>query len=330
MLAPLSWHRLATSLTLVSVAIYSAATPDMPAGAAGPPTAASDAVDAETVTYMVLLLRDPATRSELKLSPQQASSFDALIAKVEYPLFLLRDLPAKERDPKLKPIQDALHQELTAVLNVSQRSRLGQLIFQARGTAAITSADTIARLALSEIQIKRIAKVRLAAKSEIETASTIDAAATGKDKRLAHSKRSNQEYEAIIAVLNDRQRAMLSGLIGDGFDFSNLKWVATTAPEFRNVETWINSEPVKLRELRGKVVIVHFWAFDCINCIRNLPHYQQWHDKFSADEVTVIGVQTPETERERTRRQPAKTSRQPWHQISSCARRKCGQLARLG
>lgn len=73
------------------------------------------------------------------------------------------------------------------------------------------------------------------------------------------------------------------------------------APELekRAESDWINSKPLRLTDLRGKVVVVHFWAFGCINCIRNQPHYRDWHERFAKQDVTMIGIHTPETEHER-------------------------------
>jgi peroxiredoxin len=73
------------------------------------------------------------------------------------------------------------------------------------------------------------------------------------------------------------------------------------APELeeRPAEEWINSKPLKLADLRGQVVVLHFWTFGCINCIHNQPHYKSWHEKFSEKGVTIIGVHTPETDGER-------------------------------
>lgn len=73
------------------------------------------------------------------------------------------------------------------------------------------------------------------------------------------------------------------------------------APELeeRPAEEWINSPPLELAELRGQVVVLHFWTFGCINCIRNQPHYKSWHEKYSKRGVTVIGVHTPESVGER-------------------------------
>jgi peroxiredoxin len=71
----------------------------------------------------------------------------------------------------------------------------------------------------------------------------------------------------------------------------------TPAPEFVR-GTWLNTskgQPLQLADRRGKVTIVHFWTFGCINCKHNLPIYSRWQKQFEKREVAIIGVHTPET-----------------------------------
>ena len=72
------------------------------------------------------------------------------------------------------------------------------------------------------------------------------------------------------------------------------------APELeeRPEEEWINSKPLKLSELRGQVVVLHFWTFGCENCQHNYPALKAWQEKYAENGVTIIGVHTPETPRE--------------------------------
>jgi peroxiredoxin len=70
------------------------------------------------------------------------------------------------------------------------------------------------------------------------------------------------------------------------------------APEFVEGSQWLQSEPLKLAGLRGQVVVVHFWTFDCINCIHNYPAYRAWQERFGGKGATIIGVHTPEFEYE--------------------------------
>ncbi|MCB0181368.1 MAG: redoxin domain-containing protein [Anaerolineae bacterium] len=65
-------------------------------------------------------------------------------------------------------------------------------------------------------------------------------------------------------------------------------------PPDLNNEVWLNSDPLKLADLHGKVVIVEFWTFGCINCIHVIPSLREWHTKYADDGLVIIGVHTPE------------------------------------
>lgn len=64
------------------------------------------------------------------------------------------------------------------------------------------------------------------------------------------------------------------------------------APEIGRV--WLNSPSLSFRQLRGRVVLVDFWDYTCVNCIRTLPYVQAWHERYRDKGLTVIGVHTPE------------------------------------
>ena len=70
--------------------------------------------------------------------------------------------------------------------------------------------------------------------------------------------------------------------------------VGEQAPEFTGVDGWLNSTPLTMAGLRGKVVLVDFWTYSCINCIRTLPYVEGWYRKYAADGLVVVGVHTPE------------------------------------
>ena len=69
---------------------------------------------------------------------------------------------------------------------------------------------------------------------------------------------------------------------------------AGLAPELHGTQRWFNSKPLTLRSLRGRVVLIDFWTYTCINCIRTLPYVKSWDSKYRDDGLTVIGVHTPE------------------------------------
>jgi cytochrome c biogenesis protein CcdA/thiol-disulfide isomerase/thioredoxin len=66
------------------------------------------------------------------------------------------------------------------------------------------------------------------------------------------------------------------------------------APEFRDTQRWFNSPPLTMKSLRGRVVLVDFWTYTCINCLRTLPYVRAWDERYRADGLTVVGVHTPE------------------------------------
>lgn len=72
-----------------------------------------------------------------------------------------------------------------------------------------------------------------------------------------------------------------------------------TAPEIIAGGKWFNSSPLTLQGLRGKVVLVDFWTYTCINCIRTLPYLHNWNEKYKNDGLVIIGVHSPEFEFEK-------------------------------
>ena len=75
--------------------------------------------------------------------------------------------------------------------------------------------------------------------------------------------------------------------------------IGNCAPEFAGTQEWINSEPLSMESLRGKVVLIDFWTYSCINCIRTLPFLRQWHDRYADEGLVIVGVHTPEFEFEK-------------------------------
>lgn len=71
------------------------------------------------------------------------------------------------------------------------------------------------------------------------------------------------------------------------------------APEFVGIEKWLGSDPLTIESLKGKVVLVDFWTYTCINCIRTLPYVTGWYEKYKDAGFIVVGVHTPEFEFEK-------------------------------
>ncbi|MEE6175583.1 cytochrome c biogenesis protein DipZ [Mycobacterium sp. 050134] len=66
------------------------------------------------------------------------------------------------------------------------------------------------------------------------------------------------------------------------------------APPITGITQWLNTPPIEPASLRGKVVLIDFWAYSCINCQRAIPHVVDWYNRYRDDGLVVIGVHTPE------------------------------------
>ncbi len=74
----------------------------------------------------------------------------------------------------------------------------------------------------------------------------------------------------------------------------------TAAPDFVGLGNWFNSAPLKLADLRGKVVLVNFWTYGCVNCVNTLPHVTGLYAKYRDRGLVVVGIHTPEFPFERS------------------------------
>jgi len=86
----------------------------------------------------------------------------------------------------------------------------------------------------------------------------------------------------------------LFGMMSVFLNFSSLSFANTSpAPDIIS-PAWINSVPLKMEDLRGKVVMVEFWTFGCWNCRNIEPYVKEWHDKYAKQGLVVIAVHSPE------------------------------------
>jgi cytochrome c biogenesis protein CcdA/thiol-disulfide isomerase/thioredoxin len=93
-------------------------------------------------------------------------------------------------------------------------------------------------------------------------------------------------------LVND-QNAQLSNCSNGGSELES----CGTAPDITGITKWLNTAnaaPIDLKSLRGKVVLIDFWAYSCINCQRAIPHVVGWYDAYKDKGLEVIGVHTPE------------------------------------
>ncbi len=94
--------------------------------------------------------------------------------------------------------------------------------------------------------------------------------------------------ERRLAKLRGRSRFEAHAAVGDRLP------VLGVAPDFKGNARWFNSEKLSLADLRGRVVLVDFWTYTCINCIRTFPYLRAWDAAYRSRGLTIVGVHTPE------------------------------------
>ncbi|EMI16175.1 Redoxin domain-containing protein [Rhodopirellula maiorica SM1] len=267
------------------------------------PLAAETKRDSINVPPVLLqMIRDSAIQAELNLSEDQIASLRETLVKVDGPWFRSRNLPSAEQRPIVDQLTQALASRLDTILDPSQASRLDQLVSQALGTRMVLREKVQASLQINEAQMQSL--VETFAHTDARSLELQQAMAAGEktadevNKTLADLKAA--ERESLLEILTNIQRSKIGALTGKPFDFASIKRTFPLAPELRSDGAkWLDGTPVTLQQYRGKVVAVHFYAFQCINCKRNLPHYTAWHDDYADDGLVVIGIQTPELSSER-------------------------------
>ncbi len=246
---------------------------------------AVNGVLAETPTMVQLrgplqLIYAPEVQTELGLDAGQIQTVNAGLDQLDWQLWQMRDLPAEKIGaPVLSQSREA-RAVIERILRPGQLARFDQLLLRLAGWHRLQLPSVVQKLELDGGQQQKYDQFIASA----------DKLADRSFQNLAR-----QEFEWIRANLTVGQRQKLSQLVGRPFDFAKATIREAKAPEFRDVDAWINSPPLSLAALRGKVVVVNFWTFGCINCIHNLPHYRNWYASFPRDQVVQIGIHTPET-----------------------------------
>ncbi|MCC9641317.1 redoxin domain-containing protein [Rhodopirellula sp. JC740] len=274
-------------------------------GLPGDVSTVNAAEDTETPAqpYVLQMIRDDSVHAELQLSTEQVDQVYEALAEVDPRWWVNRIAPQPQQQNEIRELTSLLKQRLSGVLNADQMKRLNQLEKQAAGTRFVVLPDAAETLGLSETQVTRLKETfaktdEEVAKLQKQVASKeIEASDAAKDVAAIQSR----ERQSLVSQLSRDQQVKVGSMLGKTFDFSKVKRTYPRAPEFvLEGAQWIQGEPVRMEDLRGKVVAVYFYAFQCINCQRNFPHYEGWHQDLADEGLVVIGIQTPETSAERS------------------------------
>lgn len=256
----------------------------------------------EAPPALLQMIRDDSIHEELNLNSQQIEQVLQSLAKVDPPWFRSRNLPAGRVGPEIDRLSQVLWTDLSSILTSDQFSRLEQLHRQAFGNRMLVRPEIVEALGIEPSMVRRLSAGLDRTDSEVaKMREKIDTGELAADEAgQAIEQFYVDQFSELTAELTAEQRQRLAELIGEPFAFSQVTRRYPLAPPLQTEGVkWIQNGPLSLDQLKGKVVAVHFYAYQCINCQRNFPHYQRWHQDYADDGLVVIGIQTPETSAER-------------------------------
>lgn len=252
---------------------------------------------------LLQMIRDDAVQKELRLNDQQKTKVLSVLRSVDGPWFRSRNLKVSARDREISKLVGLLDAQLQDFLTESQQQRLLQLRCQALGTRMLLRSDVVSKLELTKQQVETLTS---AFRETDNAVSQLPKAGSSNEQ----NKLKQRELALVKEELTEVQERRLSDFTGAAFDFGTVRRTYPLAPELSLEDAqWIQGKPIKLNDLQGKVVAIHFYAFQCINCQRNLPHYNAWMNDYADRDFVVIGIQTPETAAERNRDQVASAAK---------------------
>lgn len=283
----------AVYLTLIAVVLTSTAN-------AAQPGSVSKEFRSLVPRQTMPLLHTPEIHQELKFNKTQVAELESLFFEIDSSWFQSRNLADEKQQPILDSIDQRVHKWLAEHTTKEQRERLSQIELQAQNVRMLLRKDLADQLKLESSQQSRfaeLARATVTAQAALQTA--LNQGESNDDLQSKATAAAKAEQDAVKKVLKPEQQKRLAQFIGEPFELSKLNRIYPMAPEFLPATNWVNSKPLTLKELRGKVVLVHFYAFQCHNCHANFEIYRRWHDELRSKGVEIVGIQTPETAQER-------------------------------
>ena len=244
---------------------------------------------------LLKLIHTPEVQKELGL--EEDARLLKILREIDRIWWPSRLLPEAKQIETTRELEKRLLDSLSQILAPAKIKRLREIEIQSQGTRAILRTDVAEVIALGPKEQQTINTAFLAT----DLLSRQLNQKPGGDSELEGQLQTAREKEQSLLeqILSSSQRKSLAKLIGEPLNLRNLKRIYPLAPELIQPDDWAGTGRTTLEAERGKVVLVHFYAFQCHNCVANFKHYNRWHESLSRKGVTVIGIQTPETSAER-------------------------------
>lgn len=169
------------------------------------------------------------------------------------------------------------------------------LIVALAGDAVVERSQSIARISRKLRPVGGLMLIGVSLLIAFNATAGIQTWIPGYTNSLQKSVEGNRFATNALHSLSHQQSS--DGQIGNCVDANPTLQRCGHAPEFAGISTWLNTphdRALRLSSLRGHVVLIDFWTYSCINCLRSLPHVEAWYSRYHRDGFEVIGVHSPE------------------------------------
>lgn len=210
----------------------------------------------------LFLIRDPAVLAELSLTRPQAASVRKVNDDLDAGLMSMRNRSAQHVQRVTSESISVAKTRLATILTPAQRRRVDEIRVRAMGMKAFLNAEVADQLGLSTTQVNQLRDVIEQTADGIDRLrkSLNEGANRQKVEADARQLRVDEQRQILAAISREQQKKWIA-MLGKSFDLAQLGKVSFKAPELDSSAGWVNSSPLSLRQLKGKVVALHFYAF---------------------------------------------------------------------
>lgn len=241
---------------------------------------------------LLALAHTPEVQQELNLSSNELVQLEEVLREIDKTWWPARIQPASQQRKIVAELETKLVAEIERIHGKDAVRRLHQIELQSQSARILIRPEVVKLLQLDGVQNKKLNA--LFSETDKLGQDLVD----DEKKTLQFASAKQAEPKKAVALLRPEQTERLRQSLCEPLDTTKLERIYPFAPELIASEYWAGT-PVKLESMRGKVVLVHFYAFQCHNCVANFSHYNRWNETLKQRGVEIIGIQTPETTSER-------------------------------
>lgn len=261
------------------------------------PYAPLDAKLVSTPQTLLNLFHAPEVLRELGVSDRQFQELRPALQDIDGPWWRARIVGPEEQRTITARQEGLLTELIRARIGDSAVRRLRQIELQSQGTRCLIRPEVVTAIGLSTRQTSELTDM-FATTDDLARKAIPRPGVEDPDAAAAWQKAKAAEVDTVRSMLSAAQQKKLMQLVGQPLDTASLKRIYPLVPELIDSGSWIGAKQ-QLSQLRGKVILVHFYAYQCSNCIANFTIYNRWQKELTSQGVVVIGIQTPETASER-------------------------------